>query len=148
MIQSNKRRDLTAAFRSRALRCTPQRFAVFDYVARRPVHATAEEIFRGINRSDPRASRATVYNTLRALVHAGLLRESRVVGKAARFDAHPDGHHHFLCESCGRLENVAPPEWLRPPEPVALGGRTVRGYEIMFRGLCTECAGEKAGLEE
>jgi len=54
------------------LRPTAQRYAVFEFLARRNVHATAEEIFHGVNRSDPRASRATVYNDLHSLANAGV----------------------------------------------------------------------------
>jgi Fe2+ or Zn2+ uptake regulation protein len=58
-----------------------------EFLVRRPVHATADEIHRALNRSDPRASRATVYNSLRALIEAGLVREVILEGAAARFDA-------------------------------------------------------------
>ena len=50
------------AFRRSGLRRTPQRYGVLEYVMR-SVHATPDEIYRAINRSGPRASRATVYNT-------------------------------------------------------------------------------------
>ena len=61
------RESLDAAFRTAGLRPTAQRYAVLEFLARRPRHATAEEIFHAVNRADPRASRATVYNSLRAL---------------------------------------------------------------------------------
>lgn len=108
---------------------------------RHPVHATAEEIFGAVNRSDPRASRATIYNTLHALARAGLVRELAFDGKAARFDANLDLHHHFVCETCGRVEDI---EWFdlpRVPRTAALGARTVRSYEVVFRGVCRACAG-------
>jgi Fe2+ or Zn2+ uptake regulation protein len=46
-----------------------------EFVARHPIHATAEEVFNAVYRSEPRASRATIYNNLNALVEAGLVRE-------------------------------------------------------------------------
>ena len=67
--------DLPSAFRTAGLRSTPQRRAMLRYLSDQPVHATAEEIFVAVNRTDPRASRATVYNNLRALEGAGLVRE-------------------------------------------------------------------------
>src|SRR5215510_10499636 len=41
------------------LRCTPQQFGEMEFLARRPAHATADEIRRAFNRSDARASPAS-----------------------------------------------------------------------------------------
>jgi Fe2+ or Zn2+ uptake regulation protein len=69
-------------------------------------HPTAAEIFEAVNRVDPRSSRATTYNNLRDLVHAGLVREVAVEGRAARFDAKAVRHHHFICDRCGNVEDM------------------------------------------
>lgn len=58
--------SIAEAFRLSGLRRTPQRYAVLEYLMR-SMHATPDEIYRAINRADPRASRATVYNNLHAL---------------------------------------------------------------------------------
>ena len=131
--------QLTAAFRGAGLRTTPQRYAVLEHLARRRVHATADEIFLAVNRTDPRASRATVYNSLRSLEKAGLVREVMSEGKAARYDASLHRHHHFVCERCGIVEDI---EWFDLPPAAAqaaLGGREVRHYDIVFRGVCENC---------
>lgn len=137
---SNNARELAAGFRAAGLRPTTQRYAVLEFLARQPVHATAEEIFHALNRKDPRASRATVYNSLRSLAQAGLVREVLSEGKAARFDANLHRHHHFVCEGCGAVEDIP---WFDLPTAsgrTALGGRAVRNYEILFRGTCEKCA--------
>ena len=103
---SNLSTELEQAFRAAALRPTAQRFAVLEFLAKTPIHATAEEIFAAVNRHDPRASRATVYNNLRSLAKAGLVREVHSDGKAARFDANLHRHHHFVCEQCGEIEDI------------------------------------------
>ncbi len=136
---SNSAGELREAFRGVALRPTAQRFAVLEYLARRPVHATAEEIYRAVNRTNPRASRATVYNNLRDLARSGLVREMVSEGRASRFDARLRRHHHFVCEECGAIEDIA---WFDLPPAAGkamLKGRTVRRYEIVFRGSCETC---------
>jgi Fur family peroxide stress response transcriptional regulator len=136
--------ELGEAFRAAALRPTPQRYAVLEFLARRPIHATAEEILDAVNRAHPRASRATVYNNLRSLTRAGLVREVISEGKAARFDANLRRHHHFVCEGCGAVEDIA---WFDLPAAAgasSLGGRAVRSYEVTFRGLCQGCAAARA----
>lgn len=124
---------------ARGLRCTPQRYAVMAFLMKHTGHPTAAEIFQAVNRTDPRCSRATAYNNLRDLVRAGLVREVAVEGRAARFDAKGMRHHHFICDRCGNVEDL---EWydVRKPASRALGKRVLRGYEVIFRGLCTRCA--------
>jgi Fur family peroxide stress response transcriptional regulator len=125
------------------LRCTPQRYAVMAFLRRHTGHPTAAEIYRAVNRADPRCSRATTYNNLRDLVRAGLVREIAAEGRAARFDAKDTEHHHFICDRCGKVEDM---EWYEVPRPAsgALGGRTLRQCEVIFRGLCGQCAPRRA----
>jgi Fe2+ or Zn2+ uptake regulation protein len=142
--------EITEAFRRSALRCTPQRYVVLDYLMQSPVHATADEIFRAVNALDPRVSRATVYNNLHTLTRAGLLREVILEGKAVRFDANIERHHHFVCERCGGLEDV---DWFELPAIAhhsILGKRQIRDYEVVFRGICAACssASHAAGRAE
>ena len=121
------------------LRCTPQRYAVMAFLLEDHRHPTAAEIFAAVNRTDPRCSRATTYNNLRDLVQAGLVREVAVEGRAARFDAKGLRHHHFICDRCGKVEDM---EWYKVPRPRSgsLGKRIVRECELIFRGLCAKCA--------
>ncbi len=123
---------------SSGLRCTPQRYALMAFLLKRNSHPTAAEIFGGLNRADPRSSRATTYNNLRDLVQAGLVREVAVEGRAARFDAKGMRHHHFICDRCGKVEDM---EWYDVPGPASgsLGKRILRECELIFRGLCAKC---------
>ncbi len=127
------------ALEGSGLRCTPQRYDVMAFLMKHTGHPTAAEIFEAVNRVDPRSSRATTYNNLRDLVQAGLVREVAVEGRAARFDAKLERHHHFICDRCGGVEDM---EWYDVPKPASgsLGKRTLRECEIIFRGLCGKCA--------
>jgi Fur family peroxide stress response transcriptional regulator len=124
---------------SSGLRCTTQRHSVMAFLLDHPGHPTAADIFEAVNRLDPRSSRATTYNNLRDLVDAGLVREVAVEGRAARFDAKGVQHHHFICDRCGKVEDV---DWYEVPgpTPAALGTRVLRECELIVRGLCTTCA--------
>ncbi len=121
------------------LRSTPQRYAVMAFLTKQAGHPTAAEIFDAVNRVDPRSSRATIYNNLRDLVKAGLVREVAMEGRAARFDVTGTRHHHFICDCCGNVEDL---DWYSVARPAAasLGKRVLREYELTLRGLCTKCA--------
>lgn len=130
------------SFESSGLRCTPQRYAVMAFLMECNRHPTAAEIFEAVNLLDPRSSRATTYNNLRDLVEAGLVREVAVEGRAARFDAKGMRHHHFICDHCGNVEDL---EWYDVPKPHSrsLGKRILRESELIFRGLCVNCAPQR-----
>lgn len=127
------------SFEGSGLRCTPQRYALMAFLMEHNNHPTAVEIFEAVNREDPRSSRATIYNNLRDLVQAGLVREVAVEGRAARFDAKGTRHHHFICDRCGKVEDIT---WYNVPKPASdsLGKRILRECELIFRGLCKQCA--------
>ena len=126
--------DIDEALIAAGLRRTPQRIAVLDYLLRHPDHATAEELWPALNKRHAKASRATVYNTLHSLVEAGLVIEIMLDGKAARYDANLEKHHHFICDVCGSVEDV---EWFDlPPE---MKERNFRAFEAILRGKCIKC---------
>jgi Fur family transcriptional regulator, peroxide stress response regulator len=130
---------ITRSLADSGLRNTPQRYAVMAFLMEQAEHPTAAEIFEAVNRVDPRSSRATIYNNLRDLVKAGLVREVAIEGRAARFEAKCARHHHFICDRCGNVEDL---EWYDVPLPAAatLGKRVLRECELIFRGLCSRCA--------
>jgi Fur family peroxide stress response transcriptional regulator len=127
------------SFRRQGVRCTAQRYAILEYLINHPVHPTAEEIHRAINKRDPRASLATVYKALHALAESGLIRELNLGSGAARFEYAIARHHHFVCAACGRAEDI--PWFDIPGEPLrdAVGARLVTGCELVVRGACERC---------
>jgi Fur family peroxide stress response transcriptional regulator len=135
--------EIKQCLESSGLRCTPQRYGVMAFLAEHTGHPTAPEIFEAVNRLNPRSSRATIYNNLRDLVQAGLVREVAVEGRAARFDAKGAEHHHFICDRCGKVEDL---DWYDVPRPASgsLGKRVLRECELIARGLCARCAPRRA----
>jgi Fur family peroxide stress response transcriptional regulator len=138
--------DVTAIRQSleeSGLRCTPQRYAVMAFLMEHNSHPTAAEIFEAVNRVDPRSSRATTYNNLRDLVQAGLVREVAIEGRSARYDAKGIRHHHFICDRCGKVEDM---EFYDMPKPTSrsLGKRVLHECEVIFRGLCVKCAARRS----
>ena len=133
------RDNVEALLREAELRLTPQRFAVLEYLTRAAGHPTADQIAAEINRRFPRASRATVYNALKALRDAGLVREVATEEALTRYESNVEPHHHFVCRACGKIEDV-PPEAFAAPARVSLGGgQEVETFEVVLRGLCGPC---------
>jgi len=130
---------IVQTLKSKGLRVTPQRFAVYANLLARTDHPTAEQILNDLNQNAPTSSQATVYISLQTLRDAGLVREVLLEQGVCRYDANVTPHHHFRCQCCGEIEDIA---WnqlqgielqrLRP-------GLKVDGYEVTVYGICDRC---------
>lgn len=136
------RDEIETQVREAGLKLTPQRFAVLEYLIKTPEHPTADEIGAELNKHFPRASRATIYNTLNSLRDAGLIHEVFVEGYVARYDTNLEEHHHFICRSCNKLEDI-PISCVGDLQNFNLSkGYKVESYEIVLRGICSSCKTE------
>jgi Fur family peroxide stress response transcriptional regulator len=138
-LATDVRSQIEERVRAVGLKLTPQRFAVLDFLVRSREHPTADQISAALNRRFPRASRATIYNTLNALRDAGLVHEVYMDDAVARFDANLDQHHHFVCRICDKLEDVPFEEVGELPTHKLERGHKVENYEIVMRGVCAAC---------
>lgn len=93
--------------RTVGLRPTRQRIGLarllFDGPSR---HVTAEDVYAEAEAAGVPVSLATVYNTLRQFVDAGILREVLAEPGRAYFDTDISDHHHFFHVEDGRLEDA------------------------------------------
>jgi Fe2+ or Zn2+ uptake regulation protein len=120
-------------------RFTPQRQQVYDVLATKRDHPTAEEVFIRAKRGMPEISMATVYNCLDALVQCGLARQVTVDRGAARFCPNMQEHCHFYCDNCSHVFDVDLPEG-SPAVRLAEGFKVER-FEIAIHGTCPNCTG-------
>lgn len=123
---------------SRGLKMTPQRRAIADYLQAAHHHPTADEVLQAVNRKFPMTSRATVYNTLNWLKEAGMIREV-FEGGMVRFDPNTARHHHFVCNSCGKVEDVESSLLSALKICKLPDSQIVEAYEVTLRGLCAAC---------
>ena len=125
--------------KSKGLRVTPQRFAVYSNLLNRQDHPTAEQILMSLNQNSPTSSQATIYTSLQALRNVGLVREVLLEEGVCRYDANVSSHHHFRCNKCGCIEDI-PWEQVEDINFKALRpGLTVEQYELTVQGVCDRC---------
>jgi Fur family transcriptional regulator, peroxide stress response regulator len=130
---------IVQTLKERGLRVTPQRFAVYANLLNRDDHPTAEQLLQDLNQDVPTSSQSTVYSSLEALCKAGLIREVLLEEGVCRYDANIAQHHHFRCQGCNRIEDIA---WDHLPgiDLSALrSGLKVEGYEVTLSGHCENC---------
>ena len=100
------RTDVAAALREVGLRVTASRLAIVAAVEAHP-HADADAIISSVREQIGSVSTQAVYDSLHALVGAGLLRRIEPAGHPARYETRTsDNHHHLVCRSCGTLVDV------------------------------------------
>jgi Fe2+ or Zn2+ uptake regulation protein len=126
---------LRAILEGAGLRCTPQRLAVYDHLARAEEHPTAEDIYRAVRSAMPRISLATVYKALEALVATGVAaRLAPVDGDAgARYDARRDPHYHFRCLRTGTVHDLPTrfdPDLIARLDPGLVADLDRRGFRV------------------
>jgi len=129
--------------RSRGVRVTPQRLAVYRALAEDPGHPTAEALYARLRERMPALSQATVYRTLEFLESENLIRRVSATEAIGRFDANLEPHQHLVCRVCGDLSDVSLPELARPALPV-ISGFTVEELDIRLVGRCRNCSRSKS----
>lgn len=131
--------ELTAAFRARGLRVTPQRQAIFRLLQGNAEHPTVESLFEAARREMPTISLRTVYQTVHDLEGMREVELVDVGTGSVRVDPNTAPHHHLVCDGCGMIRDV-PMELpaLEVPAPLRQGFE-VGGVEVVFRGRCERC---------
>lgn len=128
------------ALRGAKLRATRQRRTVLDALRERPDAVTAQDLHMELRQAGESIGLTTVYRTLTALADAGFLDTfARQSEQAFRLcgDAH---HHHLVCETCNRVEEISADEVERWVSEVASRrGYEVTGHRAEIFGICPTC---------
>ena len=132
--------DFAGRLRDAALRVTRPRVAVLAAVHGHP-HADTDSLI-GVVRADlGDVSHQAVYDVLRALTAAGLLRRIQPSGSVARYESRVgDNHHHVVCRSCGVIADVDCAIDTTPClTPSDDHGFTIDEAEVVYWGMCPTC---------
>ena len=133
--------ELEGMLREVSLRVTRPRVAVLAAVHGHP-HADTDALIRRVRQAFGDVSHQAVYDVLRALTDAGLVRRIQPTGSVARYEARVgDNHHHLVCRSCGAITDVDCAVGSAP----CLTASDDAGYrideaEVIYWGRCPSCA--------
>lgn len=102
-----------------------------------------QEVFEAARAEVKSISLATVYRSLRSLHEDGEIVPVALPGAPDRYESRSCAdrhHHHFLCDSCGRLFDI-PGCGLRANTHALPPGFMVARHEVTLFGACDQCAG-------
>jgi Fur family ferric uptake transcriptional regulator len=127
--------------RGASLRVTRPRVAVLAAVHDHP-HADTSSIVGLVREDLGEVSLQAVYDVLRALTAAGLLRCIQPPGFVARYESRVgDNHHHLVCRSCGAICDVDCAVGTAPClTPADHHGYAIDEAEVVYCGLCAACS--------
>jgi len=127
--------------RGATLRVTRPRLAVLEAVHDHP-HADTDAIIAAARVGLGEVSHQAVYDVLRALTAAGLVRRIQPSGSVARYESRVgDNHHHVVCRSCGTIADVD----CAVGEVPCLTASADQGFaideaEVVYWGTCPTCS--------
>lgn len=127
--------------RESGLRVTSPRMAVLSAVHDNP-HADTESVIDLVRGNLGTVSGQAVYDVLKALTGAGLLRRIQPQGSVARYETRVgDNHHHVVCRSCGAIADVDCAVGHAPCLTASSDhGFRVDEAEVVYWGVCPDCA--------
>jgi Fur family ferric uptake transcriptional regulator len=133
--------DAEPLLRGAGLRVTRPRVAVLTAVHQHP-HVDTDSIIRLVRGHLGEVSTQAVYDVLRALTGAGMVRRIEPAGSVARYEARVgDNHHHVVCRSCGEIADVDCSVGDAPCLTASDDhGYTIDEAEVVYWGLCPACS--------
>lgn len=132
--------DFEQMLRGADLRVTAPRIAVLSSVHQSP-HSDTDTIIGRVRDTIGTVSHQAVYDVLKALTDAGLLRRIQPSGSVARYETRVgDNHHHLVCRQCGTIADVDCSTGIAP----CLHASESHGFEIdeaevIYWGRCPAC---------
>jgi Fur family ferric uptake transcriptional regulator len=139
--QERARTEIAGRIRARGRRLTMQRMIVAEALSAAGQAVSAQELHERLRRRHPMLGLATVYRALEAQVEGGMARRLERPGHVyAYVPCAPEHHHHLVCTSCERVDDVDE-ELVRP---VLRSVQDRHGFQVDharldFYGLCARC---------
>jgi Fe2+ or Zn2+ uptake regulation protein len=133
--------DPVLTLREAGLRVTGPRVAVLAALVAHP-HADTDTLAEAARADLGAVSTQAVYDVLRALTDARLVRRIEPAGSPARFELRVgDNHHHVVCRRCGTIADVDCAVGERPGlDASETHGFVIDEAEVTYWGLCPACS--------
>src|SRR4051794_34377805 len=117
------------------------RLLVHRLVRREQRHLTPDQVHAELAPGHPGLSPATIYGTLDLLDELGFVRRVSTPRGNTVYDPRVEPHHHVVCRSCGRMQDLdAGVDSAAAESAARAAGFTVDYGQLQLTGLCDACA--------
>jgi len=137
-----RKEKLRSAFHLAGMRLTRQRLAIIRELNSRFDHPDVDHLYRAVKPKIPQLSLFTVYRTMNALEAAHMVKRVATWKGHARYDGNVEEHAHFLCETCGQLDDVDMKmdcEKMRDQARLCVEDGEVCRVDVIMSGFCKSC---------
>ncbi|MCP9610902.1 Fur family transcriptional regulator [Coprobacter tertius] len=115
-------------FRSRGIKVTPQRVAVYSALTGLK-HPCPEDVIGKVKETFPAISTATIYNSLDFLVQKNLIRKVNTADNRMCFDWDMSEHYHIYCADSRKILDFRDEELTRMIREY-IGKKCISGFEL------------------
>jgi Fur family ferric uptake transcriptional regulator len=138
--------DWENVLRAGGYRVTRQRGVILDALCASGGHVPLGAVYAGAHRTDPSLDRSTVYRALKLFLEVGLVVAADTGDGETYFEIkHLEQHHHLVCRSCGREQEVNDAMLVAMFDQVEQqhGFRVATDHLVLF-GMCAACQSFRA----
>ena len=107
---------------------------VLNFLENSEVPVSVPEILKKI-----KANKTTIYRELDKFVSDGLINEVEFGDGKKRYEIEKSHHHHLVCKSCGKIENIEIDEEKLLKKIKAQSTFLIEKHSIEFFGKCSTC---------
>lgn len=122
------------------LKSTPARLMILSYLSEQQTPQAVEDITSHIESRHESVDRVTVYRILETFVKKGLIKRLEFGEGKYRYEIAGDDHHHLICESCGKVEDISDCHISELEKEISQGKKfLVKRHQLEFFGVCRSC---------
>ena len=141
--------DFKEKLKEKGCKLTMQRRSVLDVLLEHSNdHLSTEEIYDKVKENFPEIGLATVYRTVQLFEEMGIVDRLNFDDGCSRFELASEDtvhhHHHLICEQCNKVSEVEN-DLLDDIEKEIESKYNfkIHDHNVMFYGICKDCAEKK-----
>lgn len=123
-------------------RLTPARRALIEIFTDKPQPISVQKIGLTLHDKGVIVNKTTIYRELNFLLEKKLIQEVLINSKKSFYEsAKLEHHHHFICNSCGEIDDVILDKDLSQTEKTLERKKKIKieKHSLEFFGLCAKC---------
>jgi len=123
------------------LRATPARIAVMDLLEKTNLPVDATMIKDHLDKHHIDTDPATVFRILNMFLEKGLIKQISFNEGKFRYElANREDHHHLICQTCGKIEDISECAISELEKDIKKKkGFIVSHHTLEFYGVCHDC---------
>ncbi len=124
-----------------SLKATPARIAVLQLLESTKAPLDVASILDVLQEQDIAIDQATAFRIINTFTQKGIARQIQLNEGKFRYElATKEEHHHLICESCGKIEDISDCGIPRLEKDIQKKKKfLVKRHSLEFFGLCADC---------